>query len=511
MKRWIAWALAALLALSTVSALAEDTDTLWEKFYSQAVQYSAYRGTVTFSVSEEMPEAADPALWETLKTLAQQLTLTLEHTTSRTKDEGQANLIVSLNETPVSQNAYLYDEKLSGFSSDLLFGPNVYYTAARDWDWTRLIQSFAQGDNAWPPVWRMLLAVVNAPKEWKERASARLNLYETKLGIWLNGYATFASGREGEKAYSELSCQIPAQAMKAEIKQLLVDFYSDTELLALLREVVTPQEAAAYLQPSMMNSLFTMLDGLDMEGDVKVARRNEVGGGSLMDQISFPFSENNFLTALTLTLSAVEEGQQWEIEGGLQNGLDFSLACVASEDNIYTGSVAVLLPPTEEDGESFVVDDEAPGRESLAFDFSLTWDPGEETYSMANDRYSQTMGGSLLIRPQEGTPWPVQAVTLEATLASGSKKNAVTQLNGSLTWRDMDTDASIAVQLTSRTLAPFAYTTPSTLSSAVRLDLMSQESRAQLMQHWLNQLLGLIQPSAEPEAALPPLATIQPR
>ena len=499
MKRIIALMLALLIVLPLLPALAEDDYTLVDKFYKQAIESSAYRGTVAFTATGEETGAFSEELWAAIRALAPRLTLTLEHTTAPKKPEGQATVTIAVSGEASYKTAFLYDEKLVGVTSDFL-SPGAYYVADKNWNWGRLFSLGGQSaDSQWPPVWQMMLAVLNAPEEWKARAREKLSIYETKLGIWMNGYAAVSMGREGNTTYSELSCSIPAQAMKAEMKQLLVDFYNDSELLSMLREVVTAQEAAAYLQPGVMDTLFSMLDQLAMDGTVEVARRHSASGEALLDSITFPLAKNAFFTSLTLSMSPAENGQEWRVNGGLNGGADFDARLVLGEAGVYTGSVDIALP-AQEDGATFVVSDEAGPKDTYGFDFSLSWDPGQESYSLADDRSTQKMSGSLLLRPRGNkNQMPEQSVTVEATLSSSSKKNAVTQLNGSLTWRDMETDASITAALTSRTVVPFAYETPSTVTGATRMELLPQESVSLLVQQWLARLvqvgmsLGLVQ------------------
>ena len=507
MKRWIALALAALLALSLCAPALADTYTLAEKFYIQAFRESAYRGTVTMTVEGNGSSLFNAMQWVALKNLAPQLSLTVEHTTTRERDEGQAAATMLVNGKENIKTTLMYDEKLLGVSSTLLGGTNAYFTAARDWDLSRLTQSLVQGDSAWPPVWRMLLAANNASDEWKARAKERTTIYETKLGLWLNGYASFATGRENNISYSELSCLIPAQAVKAEIKQLLVDFYNDSELLTLLREIVTAQEAAAYLQPAVMNDLFAMLDELKLQGDVKIVRRYDSMGGALLDSISLPFAENGLLSQLTVSLVTEEAGKKWVLEGVMNDTTEFAFSCLAGEDMIYTGSVELLLPQQENSG--FVVSDGAADRKNVAFDYSLSWEPGEDQYTLSNDRFTRDMKGALLIRPKGVSDLPEQSITLEASLASGSSQRSATQLNGKLTWRDMESGASITLDLASRTVSPFAYTTPSKLTNAVRIDLLNQESRSALAQSWLQRAAAVFAQLLS-NAGVAGLYTVQP-
>ena len=99
---------------------------------------------------------------------------------------------------------------------------------------------------------------------------------------------------------------------------------------------------------------------------------------------------------------------------------------------------------------------------------------------------------------------------INAAMSSGSSKRSATQLNGSLTWRDMESDASITATLASRTVSPFAYNTPSSLNGAVRLDLLTQESRSGLMQSWLTRAAGVLGQLLLSGGGLN-LSTVQPR
>ena len=507
MKRLTACAMAALLILlAAVPALAE-TYTLEEKFYMQAFEQSAYRGTVTFAVSGNGTALMDSAQWALLRNLAPRLSLSLEHTTTRERDEGQATVSLLLDGKDNIKTTLLYDEKLYGVSSTLLGGENAYFTVARDWDLSNLAQSLIQQNSAWPPVWRMILAALNAPEAWKERAKPRLSLYETKLGLWMNSYASFSTGRENNVAYSELSCTIPAQAVKAEIKQLLLDLYNDAELLSMLREIVTAQEAAAYLQPVGMNNLFAMLDQLKLEEDVQIVRRYDATGNALLDSMTLPFAGTSPLHRITVSVGTEETGKNWRFQGEMSTGAEFDVSCLLGEDHIYTGAVTVLLPEEEQNG--FVVKD-SDARRTVAFDYSLIWEPGEDQYNLSRDQFSRAIKASLLIRPREGSTLPEQSVVLDASLLSGSSQRSATQLNGTLTWRDMESDASITATLSSRTVSPFAYNTPSSLNGAVRLDLLTQESRSGLMQSWLTRAAGVLGQLLLSGGGLN-LSTVQPR
>lgn len=502
MKRLTALLLAVVLALCTLPALAADYP-IEEKFYRQMVE-SAFQGTVTFSASGAQTTAMDAAAWLTIRSLAPRLTLEADH--SLTRGEGQATMRLMLDGQPAGETTLLYNDTLMGLSSDLLAGTDTYYTAARDWDVSQLVQAMVQGSDAWPPLWRVLLAVLTAPEEWQLRAQPFLEPYETKLGVWMNGYASFSTGIQDNVGYTQLQCSIPAQAMKAEIKQLLVDFYADAELLSLLREVVTPQEAAAYLQSGMQGTFFSMLDALALEGTVEITRRYDAQGNPLLDSITLPFADTQALRTLTLAVSPSADGQRWAFTGQAQNGMDFDVSCVVGENMAYTGSVRLLLPEAA-DGSSFVVSD-AAARSMVAFDYNLSWDPGEETYTLATSRFERTVRGTLVIKPQEDWDMPDQSLILEANFSSGSSQRSATQLNATLTWQDLDGDASITAAFSGRTAAPFAISSLSSVTGAMRLDLMTDASRSDVIARWGQTASAWLQALAA--RLVPALSTVAP-
>lgn len=481
MKRGIAFILALLLTLSAAAALGED-DTLLHKFYQQAAKESAYRGTVTFTLIGDETSAIPAEMWTMVKALLPQLTVTVEHSTQRNKDEGEVGLTFAVNGQPSRKLSFLYDDTLTGIAGDLLGGDTVY-AAAREWSWTRLFAPAAQEGEAWPPLWQMLLNILNTSEQWKERAKPLLEKYETRAAEWLNGFASVSSGTEGGVPYSELACKIPAREIKEEIKSLLTELYQDQETLSLLREVVTPQEAAAYLQPASLPALTAVLEQMQMEGSVEIARRHDSAGTALLDSISFPFAKDAMFTRLAFSVTPSGGGQEWRVTGALKDGGEFDVSCEQTTSGNYTGSVALLLP-IQADSASFVVGGGTPELKPVSFDYSFTLDQGEEAYSIADDQSTQTIRASLMIAPRGGSDIPMQVFSLTANLSSGSSKQSPTHLDGNISWMDMMSGAAITAQLTSRTVAPFDYTVVSDAENAVRIDRMTGEERAELLAAW---------------------------
>lgn len=480
MKRLIALLLAALLCCSAACALAADYP-IEEKFYRQMLE-SAFRGEITLEAEGSDTAAMDAGVWNLLRLLAPRLSITADH--SYYRGEGQATLKLLLDGRPAGETSLLYNDTLMGLSSDLLAGKNTWYTADKNWNMGQMAQLLFQGDSAWPPLWRTLLAVEGAGEEWKTRAREFLTPYETKLSVWVNGYAAYASGVQDNVMYTELNCQIPANAVKAEIKQLMVDFYSDEELLSLLREVFTASEAAAYLQSGMQNTFFIMLDALKMEGEVEIIRRYDAAGNLLLDRISLPFAKEQALSRLVLAIYPQEGGQCWDISAWLRSGESYQITCVLGEENIAVGSLKMELPPEEKDGDDFIVGDGTEENRIIAYDYNLSWDFGEESYTLATDKFERALSATLVIKPVSDTTRPAQALSMEALFSSGSSQRSATSLTGKLTWQDLDHEASLSLALSGKTAAPFAVDSLDQVTGGLRVDQLEGDALSALLSSW---------------------------
>lgn len=486
MKRIMAVALALVLALGCIGALAEDY-TVDEKFVGQ-MQNNAVRGELTFAITGMETAAVEPAVWAALRALLPGLSLEAEH--SITRGEGQATVQIKMNGETAAVTDVMYDDTLVGFASDLLAGKNVYYTAPVSWDFSRIMQAVAQQDGAWPPLWHVLLAVETAPQSWQDRAAEYRSLYDTKMGAWINSYASTTGNTENGVMYTELSCTIPAQAVKAQIKQLLIDLYADEGLLALLREVLTAEEAAAYLQPGMRDTFFSVIDQAQITGNVRITRRYDIQGNLLMDSITLPFTEGSQVSELKIENSVTNEGQQWDIHAVTQYG-NFAVTGSEIEPGIYTGKMDF----TPENVSAFPMGDDAVATDvkPVHFDYNLDVEIGEDTFDLASDTYSRAFRYTLLLKPTEDSDMPPQSLTLNAVFSSKSNVRAATALNATLTWTDMDSSSSITANLSARTAVTWAVDSVDSLTGAMRIDQLDGDGWAALTQRWLQNAQSWLQ------------------
>lgn len=481
MKRLTALLLTAALLLLTVSASAAP---LTEKFTGQ-VKAQGFKGTVTFSVTGAETAACSGDEWAWLSSALPRLQIEMRHsfagrrvqtdgneTETALHGDGQAEMNVLLDEEPLGRTMLLYSDDLAGLSSDFLSGyGETWYTFARDWNPLQLLVNAAQGSE-WPPVWHLLKTAREQPAEWQDQVNQHLVSFQTKLGAWLNAYASASAASDENGAYTQLQWIIPAEDVKQEIKALLTDFFGNDGLLALLRRIATPQEAACYLQSGMAPIFMNWVDRLSLAGQIEITRRYGTAGEALLDEIRLPFAEGMPLSFLTVSVTPGDGGDAWAFRGETEEGASFFVSCLAGAEQIYSGTAEVSLPA-------------ADGKEAkqVAFDYNLSWDGGKEVYSLSTDRFEQAVQGTLVLKPHEDGK-PAQSLTLKAMLTSASAIRSPVYLNAELTWRDLDGDAAVTATLASRTASPAEVDKIANQKNTVRLDQLQGSNLQTLLDEW---------------------------
>ena len=456
MKRRIAGLLiAAALLLCAWPCLAADY-TLEEKFVLQ-IQQSAYRAAVTLHAEGESTAALPQEVWRAIKALSDRAALTVEESVQRGHTE--AVLTLKIDGEAAGRTVLRMNADLIGAASDLLAGDGRFYAAPRDWDGAAVLSGAGVSPGLTQGV-RLLLAVNGASSEWRQKAADAFRGLETDLEIWVNSYADFSLGSEDGTDYTELSFLLPRDGVKAEMLRLLDDLYGSDRLLSVLREIA-PAGTEAWLQPGAGNTLREAVSGMELGGDIALLRRYDSLGRPLLDEITLPL--NGTEEEVTIALRPTAAGQEWA----------FTLKRADGETRLNFAQTA------EDRYEGAFVRKAADGGELSALDFILTWQTGEEQYSLSADQFEKTVAGELLLIPREGQPR--QSVTLNALLSSGSSKQSATRLNGTLAWRDEETGAAVTVTLESKTAAPFAIETLEDAEEVIRLDQMTAEDLAGLL------------------------------
>jgi hypothetical protein len=163
-----------------------------------------------------------------------------------------------------------------------------------------------------------------------EEEAAKLNEaaapYLTKIDLWMQGFAEPSALEKDENGVSFMKgvYHIPAAALKAELKQLMVDLLADKTLLQLLWSKMTQEQADLYLNPALQSFYFTAVDALPLEGEITMLRRVTTTGQLLETSLALPLNGTaGGIKQMSFTNKAVAEGDLMDCtitaeEGSLQ-------------------------------------------------------------------------------------------------------------------------------------------------------------------------------------------------
>ena len=461
--------------------------TLEEKFRNQMVS-SGFRGSISFTADGDSFSGLNDAGWKTVASILEGTVLEFSSTIRSvySKDRETAVDILRNGETIGSFRTVL-ENGMIAFSTDLLNEYGMWYEFSEETDALSLI---LRPESGWPDMPGVLFRISNASKDWKERAERAASPYLTKLAIWLQNYQEITVEGTGSESRLHMHCEIPSQDVITQMKQMMVDFYLDGELLSLLGEVLTAQESAAYLMPAVRTELNAMLDRLEINGSVQIDRTYDANGNILTDRISLPFAEGRRMSYLAVTLmsSAGEEG--FSVNGawrGNEEDYEFSLEMLKSDENTYTGTVTAAYPQ-EEDG--FDVRSEERGG-LLAADLVYSFEKDEETYLASQDLCEKSTKAVLLIRPREEDTSGIGTVSASFVMSmqSKSRKTAATKISAALTLADQDTGSTIGAEMTASTAERWQPISLSDLEKTpMRLDTVDRQVLDTVKQQWLKRL-----------------------
>ncbi|MBQ4638922.1 MAG: hypothetical protein IJB69_00170 [Clostridia bacterium] len=459
MKKITAFVLVMVMCLMQAQALAAlPVD---ERFAGQA-QKSGLKGTVSFAVTGDATALMDSETFQLLKNILPKTEISFGHALyNRAHPGGYVRFAGADGEE--KEIRFSYNEEVLAISGNAVSDDDTWYLTEMDLE--KVMALFAEKEEGKVPgIQEILSAIEKADAAWKEKALARLSAYETAVSIWMNQYAGTRMGKDGETLYSELSCTIPAQAVKAEIKGLLSMLYDDAETLQLLSEVLSPIGAGIYLNPAMESAFSMLVDQAKLEGDVVVLRRFDARGNLILDSITLP-------------LPPTEKWQQISVEMTGEGDLHFNLTGWEGEKIFFSAQAAemgyagnITLEYTRE-GE----------KKHIGFDYEFTWQQMEETYSLQTDLLEMLKQGVLTLTPDEETDLPPQRITVDVAYSTTSGARDPISLKVDAVWKDMQTDVSLAVMVQMKTAAPFEVADVAELENVMYFTDMPLEQRQALI------------------------------
>jgi len=278
MKRFLALLMGCMMAFS--SAAAQEL-TVAEKLYRQLWAGSGFSGTLSAEIKTETFQTKQPIVAD--------VDYIYVRSDDETPEEHRLDLQPMNGESAISAAyAQLKEGRLS-FQADVL-SPDWFTLDAKS-------QTQAAGDamqqamsRTGTPALANTVLTCAAAFVNNDDLSDALETYLTRIDVWIEGYRQDAvlSELEDGTAVMQVHYVLTPAAIKAQVKQLIVDVLNDEQVLALLAEVIGAEKAGLYLNPSLQDWYFEAVDALPFPGDLTLSRTLAMTGETVDLHLSLP-------------------------------------------------------------------------------------------------------------------------------------------------------------------------------------------------------------------------------
>jgi len=388
--------------------------------------------------------------------------------------KAQSQLMISLKngqEELIKTSVYQQDDKAvidAGLASRKL------YSLTGGWEAFAGLISGSSLTAGQPSITSLVIDMLLSSDETKDDTSLANAAapYFTKVELWMQGFADSPALEKDANGASimKVAYSIPAAALKAEIKQLLVDLLADEKLLPLLWGKMTKEQADLYLNPALQDFYFQAVDALPLEGAVTMNRSVTTTGQHIETAIVLPMSsDGSGLKNVTYMLKTAEGGDITNIKLDMQDGsLEFSMqaaAQVQADTASYQGMIRYLpgeVPNWQVDsttpkytGKALSVTYKAGITTKLTVDadgknnelYALAIELAPDWSYLAQEPTDEIKAQYILSEPAN--------ITASAALLSGQARNASISIQAQLRYISGAVDWKLDVQ--GKTTPPWAF------------------------------------------------------
>ena len=126
------------------------------------------------------------------------------------------------------------------------------------------------------------------------KLSELLEPYSTKVDLWLEGYRQDAvlDKTEDGTATMKVDYSIPATAVKAQLKQMVMDLLADEPMLQALKALLPEEDISQFLDPAQQNYYFYTVDMLPIDSDLIISRTVSLKGDTLALSLALPLYDS---------------------------------------------------------------------------------------------------------------------------------------------------------------------------------------------------------------------------
>jgi len=316
--------------------------------------------------------------------------------------------------------------------------------------------------------------------------TASMQDYLTKIDFWLEGYRESVEMTELDDGTSgmEIAYRMPAAAVKAQLKQLIVDLMNDEALLSGLTAAMPAEQAALYLDPELQPYYFYAVDELPLEDDLTIRRVMSLLGDTVEISVVMPLYDS-VSGAATLVYTCTQGGEDMPDENSLSltsadSYLEVNYRSYETINNTTVYQGTILYRAAEENGVT-------PPIYWASFDLSsLTQTTkdlrGYETqyqtikFSLAPAEISDAVNASAY------AVFSKTDLTLDMKLASLAAKNSPTNTDITLTVSGDDMAQTLTLALSGTTTGQWTPETFDPLQAADLVQMPEEELQALLSQ-----------------------------
>lgn len=495
MKRIIALLLATVLMLGVLPGLAAEY-TLDEKLYKQVKDGSGLKITLKTEKTGGAFSVLDLPANALLNALLPGAQADIRHLrgVGIMKGQEETEVILTQNGQAIMNMKMLADQQYEQLTSTL-FG-STRYVDRRDGG---LLMALLTGqDTTWPPVEGVLFNLNTAESTWQGAVARKLDAYGVKLTVWLQPFTKTESLYDAQNnPQTRVTVTVPADQLKAQAKQMLMDLYSDTELLALLSQEMDARQAAAYLQPGMMNSFFQSLDLLPLTGNLISERLLDAQGNILENKLTLPLGGARGLSRALYTFTAKDTGDVTQVvlehtpkNIANQKGAVITLLMEGGENETtkeisYKGTLSMQ---PEAGTDAFTVDNAEGDVPARVYDFNLLYAPEDEVVDRTAETSTREFSLTLRVVPQGDPQVTAQLIKANISLNSRLNSRSATYFTGEVTWQDEGTQALIKADISGNTAPPWNLETINP-EGATRVDTLTDAQRKALGEQLQNTIV----------------------
>lgn len=423
MKRFLCLLLVLALALPAAALAATEDYTVAGKLLKQLWAGSGFSGTLTIDQQNRQGES----LWQ--KPVAVNVDYIYVRPTDTDPARHRADLTLMDGESALSA-AHLQLKEGTLFAQADVIGTDWYALDGADSSAAAVQETVSGllGQTGAPQLAALALSALGAVEE-TDGLDAVEEKYATRIDLWFEGFrqdAVLGKTEDGTGTI-QVSYEVPALAVKAQIKQMLLELLEDGESLSALSAALGQETVQRYLTPEWQSYYFQAVDDLPLSGSLTLSRTVSLKNELLSLYLSLPLYDAQ---GGAVTLSYERNRGEGDLPDENLLLLETELRAIELRYQEYRSMTDVAVVQG-----TFLNQPAGEAEKPLSLSFTLRTQETEGT----DDQQRETCDIAITLNlSQNGegeavTQLPETEIALNAHFASKALKSAATEVQAQLT------------------------------------------------------------------------------